>query len=202
MQAGSLSRGRWGGGMVSAEPGASADGGTSALLAARRSLPPPSRVIRRRECTVETPRIDWETFNRVEERWDRRCRPNWQKFLRACAVALLDRLPPEASDWVAEADRYEKGEHSEPVLTQVREQACRFCRDRESTASKAELCGLYVAKYRLHQPKADWPREEFDQTCNFIEDCIDAGISNELMNQLLWEHFPSAFEKLPWWRIW
>lgn len=155
-----------------------------------------------RSDNVESPRIDWETFNQVEEGWDRQCRPNWRRFLRACAVALLDRLPPEAGAWVAAADRYEQGTLSDADLAQVREQACRFTRAREATASQAELCGLSVAMYRLFPLKEDWRRDEYDQTCNFIESGIVAGMSNALLNQLLREHFPSAFEKRPWWRFW
>jgi hypothetical protein len=154
-----------------------------------------------KEQTVESPRIDWDAFDQLEERWDRRRRPNWRRFLRACAVALLDRLPPEAGQWVAEADRYEKGELSEREIAQVRDEACRFCSARRATASAAEMCGLQVAKYRLHPLKHDWVRDEYDQTCNFIIDCAQAGLSSEFLSQLVREHFPSAFEKRSWWRF-
>ncbi len=95
------------------------------------------------------------------------------------------------------------GERSEAERAQVLDRACRFCREREAAAaSEAEMCGLYVAKYRLHPHKADWLSEEYDETCNFIDDCIGAGMDNEFLNQLIREHFPSAFEKRPWWRFW
>ena len=147
-------------------------------------------------------RLNWDALAQVEENWDRRCRKNWPKFLRACAVALLDRLPPEAAEWIAEADRFENGERSKRQWIEARQRAWQSYNARLDSATHAERCALYVALYRLLPHKADWPTEEYCETCNFIECCFVAGITNEVLSRLFREHLPSAFEPRPWWKFW
>ncbi len=153
------------------------------------------------EPSIDPTSIDWEDFAQVENHWDHRCQKNWRKFLRACAVELLDRLPPEAVEWMAQADRCEASERYAGELVYLRERAWEFYRAQQPAANEAQLCALYVAMYRLLPLKEDWLQDD-DQTCNFVECCLVAGMRNERLNRLLREHFPSAFERRPWWRFW
>lgn len=140
----------------------------------------------------------WKAFDRVEWRWHGRCPPTWRKFLRACAVVLLDRLPKEATDWLAEADRFEQGQLSDQELTLARERALRYHDAGRTSMTEADLNGLWIVMARMWPESEQW---DFEAEC-FIQSCIEAEIDIGLLVQLLHEHFPSAFARRPWWRFW